>query len=181
MPGLFNDDRRVGSQGYMLLSESLDQGASGGIRFLEPAAGRSSSQSGQPKEPVFIPIRSWQSRVDRRTVDVTSSVHYTPDDDTVYAAALPTATRMEVRIEGVFRMLNTPPTLLAALYDGAAFSHVILAFDSIYKYCEGDFLVTNFMASNPIDYAVTYTALLVSYGVINPFPDPNWGEQGLGL
>jgi hypothetical protein len=175
MPSLFNDDRRVGSQGYMLLGESKDQGAPEGFRFLESPADRNPDQLNQPQEPVFIPIRSWASRVDRRTMDVTSSVHYTPNDDTVYSASLPTATSIEVRIEGVFRMLNTPPTLMAALYDGGAFSYVYLGFDYIHKYCEGNFLITNFVAFNPIDNAITYNAILRNYGVVNAFPDPNWG------
>lgn len=175
MPSLENDDRRVGSQGYMMLSEAKDAGPSDDFLYLTPPKDRNPDQQNQPVEPTFIPIRAWASNVTRKTADVTSSVHYGASDDTVYAAAIPTATSMEVRIEGVFRMQNTPPTLLAALYDGAAFSHVVLAFDDIYKYCEGDFTVSNFIASNPIDGAITYSATLKSYGVYNAFPDPNFG------
>jgi hypothetical protein len=178
MPNIPGDDRRVGSTGYMMFSGYKDIGV-GDFKVLTPPRDRDQGQADQPTNPTFIPIRGWVANVRRTTADVTSSVFYNAADDTVYSGSLPTGTSMEVRIEGVFRMLMIPPTVLAALYDGAAFTHVVLGFDSIFKFCEGNFLVTNFSAACVIDNAVAYTATLTNYGPYNAFPNELSGDPGV--
>jgi predicted secreted protein len=171
MSKLEHDDRRVGTQGYMLLSEQLDLGVDG-LKFLTQSPGRSLDFTRQPSEPAFVPIRMWSARVSRKHSDVTSSVHFDPESNVVWEAALPCAASMEVRVEGVFRLTVLPATVMAALYDGAAFSRVKLGFDKLNPFCEGVFSVSDFLPVNPIDDVVSFAAVLRSYGVVKFAQEP---------
>ena len=167
------DGRTTGMQGYMLFRGSQDDGAaSGALKFMTPPPFRQGG-SRQPADLVFVPIRAWGSQLTRRFTDVTSSVHYEPTTDMVYSAAIPTGVNLEIRAEGVFHIDIIPSTLMIGLFSGSEPSRVILGIDNQTPYFEGDCLVSNFIASSPVDGVVTYQCSIRPYGSFTFFPDPS--------
>lgn len=157
----FDDGKRAGTQGYLYFGYTNDFGASGKFIFLSKPPGRNRTN---PLSPTFVPIRSWESRTDLRTSDVTSSVHYDNDRDLVFAASLPVAVGTEVRIDGVFNVGVIPYTIMTALFDGSVIAYARLGITEVDQYYQGYFLVSNFLARVVVDGVMTYTAVLKSYG-----------------
>ena len=165
------DGRRAGTQGYMLFGAARDLGVDdGAMPFLTRPPARSANFPSLPSSEAFVPIRAWASQISRGMTPVTSSAHYDPDSDLVYRASIPTSIDLEIRAEGVIHLDVIPQTLILALFSGAEPAHVILGFDDITPFFEGDCMVTNFIGTTPINDVISYACVIRPYGAFSLFP-----------
>jgi hypothetical protein len=167
MPILENDDRVVGTQGYLFFGNPPTD---------DPP---DPSDPFPPDDPPFdanstrIPITLWDCKIDKHTVDATNSTNYHPGTGMIYGVHAQTSINAEGSIEGRFRLSVIPDTIVASLYSDRATPEITLAFAEFFVFAQGFAIITSFRTSNPIDDTVNFWAAWKSYGVF----DVNVGQQ----
>ena len=113
----------------------------------------------------LIPFKVMKPKVATEYADNTDSSNYDVTTNLVHKAQTPVTTQVELSIEGMFDLNTTDSTLITQLYSGAAAVPVIINLNSTKVFGHGNFDLTDFEASIPIDDMVTFTASLKSNGV----------------
>lgn len=116
---------------------------------------------------IALPMRSWVLRVERAISDITTSTHYSGKYDHVFACGIQTVIKAEARVEGTFRLDYVPRSVLLDLFDGEYISRVVFGLDNQTVFCDGMFLVSDFVIESSINDAVVFSCRLNSQGVFD--------------
>lgn len=144
MPMLGNDDRIVGTAGFMTYEDPQNTETFG-------VAG--------------VPITFWSVKCTKQFSDITSSLNYEWSTNLLYPTRLPVAMSVEGTVLGRFRLSVIPVTILAALYSGDILPVFTLYFNDDYEFGNGYFHVQEFEVSAPIDGVVEFQTKILSQGM----------------
>ena len=107
-------------------------------------------------------------KVTRELADTTDSTSYDAASDMIQPSQLPVKVSMELSVEGWFYIGQADTALLNLAYSGATAVPVVLKSNASSIYGHGNFDLSDFESSHPIDNTVTYSATLKQNGVFTP-------------
>jgi predicted secreted protein len=112
-----------------------------------------------------IPFKSMKPKTTRDLADTTDSSNYDVTSDLVHKAQLPVTIQTEVSIEGNFDLNTTDASLITQLYSGGSAVACVFNLSATKIYGHGNFDISDFETSIPVDDIVTFTATLKSNGI----------------
>lgn len=115
-----------------------------------------------------LSITSYTPTTDRALADTTDNGDYNATADMIFPTQLPVSAKTTIEVEGRFRKSQTPAVLLANLYTGVSAVPVVLGLDAGTLYGHGNFDISNFKTSVPVEDTVTFTCTLQSNGQFTP-------------
>lgn len=117
---------------------------------------------------VMIAITSYKPKTERKLADTTDSGDYNTQADLVFPTQIPVSAAVELSVEGRYRKSSTPSALIATLYQGGGPYPVVLGLDAGTLAGHGNFDVSDFEASVPVQDTVTFTCTMKSNGQYIP-------------
>lgn len=146
MPTLKDDDRVVGTGGYILWED----------------------ENADTPEEIKVPITHWSIRSQGAFQDLTTSEQYDDETELLYPKQIQVAVSTEGAISGRFRLGTVPSTFVAAMYSGKISPKMTFYLTEDRKFGDGRFNVSDFDAEMPHDGVVTFTCRIIGYGKFSP-------------
>lgn len=112
-----------------------------------------------------IPITKYAPKGNRKLADTTDSTNYDAASGLVWNSQLACSANLELDVEGFYYTTNTDSQVVAELFSGNAAVAAVLNLDAGDIFGHGNFDISNFEASVPIEDTVSWKATFKSNGV----------------